>query len=240
MSPSQIVVLLFGISLTILIAWYFWFAPKGRTLAATGASGVQEVAVTVRGGYTPDVIVVKAGQPVRLRFTRQESSSCSEMVLFPDFNQSAKLPEGASMSYRKIIYFIMITVLVASFLAACGVQPSGLARPVEVQITLTEYEIKSALADFQAGVPYHFVVTNQGALAHEIMLVEPMETSAHMNMGEMDQMALAYIDAKVLPAGATASFDYTFTKPAMAGEIEIACHTPGHYELGMKLPITVK
>ncbi len=94
MSTPQIFVILSGFVLTALIAWYFWFAPKGRTLAATGASGVQEVAVTVKGGYTPDVIVVKAGQPVRLRFTRQESSSCSEMVLFPDFNQSAKLPEG--------------------------------------------------------------------------------------------------------------------------------------------------
>jgi len=29
-----------------------------------------------------------------MRFTRQESASCSEMLLFPDFNKSAKLPEG--------------------------------------------------------------------------------------------------------------------------------------------------
>jgi plastocyanin domain-containing protein len=60
----------------------------------TTSSGAQEVAVTVKGGYTPDIIVVKSGRPLRLHFTRQESSSCSEMVLFPEFNQSAKLPEG--------------------------------------------------------------------------------------------------------------------------------------------------
>ncbi len=59
---------------------------------------MQEAAITVKGGYNPDIIVVKAGQPVRLRFTRQESSSCSEMVLFPDFNKSAKLPEGQEVS----------------------------------------------------------------------------------------------------------------------------------------------
>jgi plastocyanin domain-containing protein len=98
MSTLQILVILSGFVLTILIAWYFWFAPKGRTLAAAGASGMQEIAVTVKGGYTPDIIVVKAGQPVRLRFTRQESSACSEMVLFPDFNQSAKLPEGEQVN----------------------------------------------------------------------------------------------------------------------------------------------
>ena len=98
MNTTQIIVTLGGIALSVLIAWFFWLAPKGKTQAAMGASGTQEVAVTVKGGYTPDLIVVKAGQPVRLRFTRQESSACSEMVLFPDFNQSAKLPEGEEVS----------------------------------------------------------------------------------------------------------------------------------------------
>lgn len=94
MTTIQILVTLGGIALSLLIAWFFWFSPKGQTRVSTGTSGVQEVAITVKGGYTPDIIVVKAGQPLRMRFTRQESSSCSEMVLFPDFNQSAKLPEG--------------------------------------------------------------------------------------------------------------------------------------------------
>ncbi len=35
---------------------------------------------------------------MRQRFTRQESSACSEMVLFPDFHQSADLPEGEEVS----------------------------------------------------------------------------------------------------------------------------------------------
>ena len=51
----------------------------------------------VKGGYTPDVIIVEAGKPVRLSFVRQESASCSEMVLFPAFNRSAKLPEGQTV-----------------------------------------------------------------------------------------------------------------------------------------------
>jgi plastocyanin domain-containing protein len=94
MTTVQIIVTLGGIALSIFIAWFFWFAPKGQTRAVTGASGAQEVAITVKGGYTPDVIVVKAGKPVRFTFTRQESSSCSEEVLFPDFNKSSLLPEG--------------------------------------------------------------------------------------------------------------------------------------------------
>jgi plastocyanin domain-containing protein len=40
------------------------------------------------------VIVVATGKPVRLNFLRQESASCTEMVLLPAFNKSATLPEG--------------------------------------------------------------------------------------------------------------------------------------------------
>ena len=98
MDTTQIIVTIGGLVLSLLIAWFFWLAPKGQTHATAGASGAQEVAITVKGGYTPDVIVVKAGKPVRLRFTRQESSACSEKVLFPDFNQNALLPEGQEVS----------------------------------------------------------------------------------------------------------------------------------------------
>ena len=98
MSDLQIFVILSGIVLTILIGWYFWFAPKEQTRAASTESGAQEVAVTVKGGYTPDVIIVQKGRPVRLTFTRYESSACSEKVLFPDFNQNALLPEGEQVT----------------------------------------------------------------------------------------------------------------------------------------------
>lgn len=98
MTPIQIFITLGGIALCLFIAWFFWLAPKGQTRVNAGAGGVQEVAITVKGGYTPDIIVVKAGQPLRMKFTRQESSTCSEMVLFPDFSQSAKLPEGQEVT----------------------------------------------------------------------------------------------------------------------------------------------
>jgi len=98
MSNPQIIVILSGIVLTVLIAWYFWFAPKAQTRVAVSESGAQEVAITVKGGYAPDVIVVQRGRPVRLTFTRQESSACSEKVLFPDFNQNALLPEGEQVT----------------------------------------------------------------------------------------------------------------------------------------------
>ncbi len=55
---------------------------------------VEEAQIVVKGGYTPAVLVVKAGHRVRLNFKRQETVSCSEMVLLPDFDRSATLPPG--------------------------------------------------------------------------------------------------------------------------------------------------
>lgn len=93
MTGWDVVVILGGLSLGGLVVWYFWLSSSGGVKAAD-VDGVQELTVVVKGGYTPDTIVVKHGRPVRLNFNRQESASCSEMVLFPDFDRSAKLPEG--------------------------------------------------------------------------------------------------------------------------------------------------
>jgi len=94
MTTVQIFVTIAGVALIALIAWWFWFSRKAGVRAAIAGSGVQELDVVVKGGYTPDVIVVKAGKPVRLNFNRQETAACSEMVVFPDFNKSATLPTG--------------------------------------------------------------------------------------------------------------------------------------------------
>lgn len=135
---------------------------------------------------------------------------------------------------------LMVVLVVAGFiLAACGAQ----GNTNEVKITLTDFGIESSRTSFEAGVPYHFVVTNKGAIEHEIMLMAPLtedQMSMNMDMEEMDKMALAHVEADELQTGDTAEFDYTFTEPAPAGTLEFSCHIAGHYEAGMKLPITVK
>ena len=93
MSITQLIVNAVGLSLIALIVWYFWlYRREGVQIANIG--GVQEAKINVKGGYDPDVIVVKQGKPVRLHFNRQESAMCSEMVVFDKIDQSAKLPEG--------------------------------------------------------------------------------------------------------------------------------------------------
>lgn len=80
-----------GILLIGLVIWYF-FGERERIAAEVQGSGVQQVKVTVKGGYSPDVIVVKQGAPVRLDFYRDETASCSEQVIFGDFGIARDLP----------------------------------------------------------------------------------------------------------------------------------------------------
>jgi len=135
----------------------------------------------------------------------------------------------------------MFIVLIAAglLLTACG----GQQQTTEVRITVKEFGIESSLTSFEVGVPYHFVVTNAGSVNHEIMIMPPLtadQTGMAMDMGQLDKTALAMIAAEDLTPGAIKSFDFTFNEPASAGTLEFACHTPGHYEANMKLPISVK
>ncbi len=76
--------------LTGLLGWFF-FGPKKSRLADL-VDGVQVVGVIVKGGYSPDVIQVAAGVPVRMLFDRQESGDCTSRVVFPDFGVNQTLP----------------------------------------------------------------------------------------------------------------------------------------------------
>ena len=91
MSVSQYVVTAVGLAAIVWVLWYFLFSKGSQALAPTVA-GVQEVRVLVKGGYTPDTIVVRAGEPVRLQFYRDETADCSERVVFEDFGIDAALP----------------------------------------------------------------------------------------------------------------------------------------------------
>lgn len=97
MTPDKILVTLGGLAAIAFIVWFFWLVKKEGVRAGLSSSGYQEAMVLVKGGYTPDVIIVEHGKPVRLNFVRAESAACSEMVIFPDFNKSAALPEGETV-----------------------------------------------------------------------------------------------------------------------------------------------
>src|SRR5689334_23343489 len=78
--------------LAIAFLWWCFFGSRKKVAAALEESGTQEVDITVKGGYSPDVIVVQKGKPLRLHFYRDETSSCSEQVIFGDFGIVNNLP----------------------------------------------------------------------------------------------------------------------------------------------------
>jgi plastocyanin domain-containing protein len=87
MTWDKIVVDVIGVALIGFIVWFFWLVKTKGVRAALTSGGYQEQMVLVKGGYTPDVIVVERGKPVHLNFVRQESVSCTEMVLLPAFGE---------------------------------------------------------------------------------------------------------------------------------------------------------
>ena len=88
-----------GLAAIAWVNWYFFIAGRTPALAAASAggragSGPQEQTITVDGGYSPAVVRVKAGRPVRLVFDRRDTGSCSEEIVFPDFGVRKFLPTG--------------------------------------------------------------------------------------------------------------------------------------------------
>ncbi len=73
-----------GLGLIGLELWWF-LGSKPKSRSAQTHDGIQQVTITVDGGYEPSRVVVNVGQPVHLNFFRRDKSSCLEKVVFPDF-----------------------------------------------------------------------------------------------------------------------------------------------------------
>jgi len=71
------------------LAWFF-FAPR-RARGTEIRGDRQEVEVTVKGGYSPNLIRARQGVPLRLVFDRREAGDCTSRVVFPDLGVSRSL-----------------------------------------------------------------------------------------------------------------------------------------------------
>ena len=97
MTPDRWLVTAAGLALIAFIVWFFWLKRSTGFRATETSSGYQEAMILVKGGYTPDTIIVRGGRPVRLNFRREETASCSDKVIFADFQKSAELPTGETI-----------------------------------------------------------------------------------------------------------------------------------------------
>ncbi|MFD1546044.1 heavy metal translocating P-type ATPase [Nonomuraea guangzhouensis] len=90
MTAADLVVIGIALALLGFLGWYF-FGPRKSSLAEL-RDGVQEIEIVVRGGFSPDIIRVRQGTPVRLTFNRREAGDCTSRVVFADFGVSWALP----------------------------------------------------------------------------------------------------------------------------------------------------
>jgi len=89
MPVAEITVTLGGLGVIGFSVWFFFGPKQAQTAQVKG--NVQEITVTVKGGYSPDIIRVQKDVPLRLIFDRQEAGDCSSRVVFPDFQASKTL-----------------------------------------------------------------------------------------------------------------------------------------------------
>jgi plastocyanin domain-containing protein len=86
-----------GLAAIGLTGWYFWLS-KRRRVRSGATNPVQSALIVVKGGYTPDTIILARNRPARLVFRREESAECSERVFLPAFDRSALLPQGEEVT----------------------------------------------------------------------------------------------------------------------------------------------
>jgi Cu+-exporting ATPase len=98
MGGANIIVLVLSVLAIAGLGWYF-FAPRKAHLAELG-DGIQKIAVTVKGGYSPDLIHVRQGVPLEIEFDRQESGECTNRVVFADLGLNAGLPAYTKTTVR--------------------------------------------------------------------------------------------------------------------------------------------
>jgi P-type Cu+ transporter len=97
---TDVFVVAFGAASIGLLSWYFFGPRKAHQAELVGQ--VQEVRITVKGGYSPDLIRVRQHVPLRIVFDRQESGECTSRVVFPDFAVNRALPAYASTAVELI------------------------------------------------------------------------------------------------------------------------------------------
>ena len=83
---------LLGLAVIAWVVWYFFLSKRAEEGSASTAGAFQEIQVTIKGGYIPEVIHASSGLPLRIHFRREETSPCSEEVVFPELGIRHHLP----------------------------------------------------------------------------------------------------------------------------------------------------
>ena len=78
----QLITILVAVVLIAGILWWFFGQHQQEVSNATVANNTQSAEVVVKGGYSPETVVLKKGVPAQLRFNMQDHTACLSHVVF--------------------------------------------------------------------------------------------------------------------------------------------------------------
>ena len=115
--------------------------------------------------------------------------------------------------------------------------PPAIEGPVQVEITLADNTISSPVNAFKVGVPYTFVISNNGRREHNFNIAPPVALAGGYR--EALAQALLAVDETQIPPGSSVTVEFTFPESAVGAVLEFSCLIRKHYEDGMLMDITV-
>ncbi|MDP9495141.1 MAG: cupredoxin domain-containing protein [Actinomycetota bacterium] len=129
----------------------------------------------------------------------------------------------------------MALAVVSMVIASCGSDEAS----TDLEVTTTDFQFAPTSWTVPAGEEISIVITNDGSVLHEWVLMQPGVTiDSEADLPETEEELLAdfvYVEDEV-DAGATKTL--TFTAPA-AGTYQVICAIETHFDAGMEGTLTV-
>ena len=131
---------------------------------------------------------------------------------------------------KKFLFVFPVLLAMSLLIAACG----GGNRPTILDVTFAEFTFTPAEFTVPAGGEVTINVVNEGAVAHEFVIMKLGETVGD-DFGDENEDNI-YWEVEAEPGE---SLTATFTAPSEPGEYQVVCGTAGHYLAGMLGKLTV-
>ena len=115
----------------------------------------------------------------------------------------------------------------------CGLLFAGVASAqasTAASVTESDFKVELSTDVLPAGTPITFTITNKGPSKHELVLEKAGIVDEPLVFNGKGQ------EAEDIEPGTTRTVQWTIPE---AGQYQLACHLPGHYEAGMKTIFTV-
>jgi P-type Cu+ transporter len=187
---TDTIVVAAAVVLTLVGLWFFF--GKRKSQLAEMVDGVQQVNVLVQGAYSPSLIRVRQGVPLRIVFDRREGGECTSQVVFADMKKSFDLP-----AFRKTTVTLQPDDI-GEFGFACGMNmvhgklivEENSNAPPEQAVAQTS-AIEKAEAPEGAGGLGGAAAEGSGAPPIQESETQPEATGATLASGAQDEEAQA-------------------------------------------------